>query len=216
MRGIVVAPVEPVAWKDGDRALWARIAAHEFEPVGDSLTFTGRLARDHGWSLGQARAAIDEYRRFCFLALRAGREVTPREEVDEVWHQHLTYSRDYWHSWCRDVLRRDLHHGPTLGGLAEARRFAGQYAETLAAYEAWFGPPPPGLWPGTAERFGGPRFQVVDRLVTNLHLPRSTLMMLVSAFSGMERIRALYAHAIAQRYRFFSYGDAMLLDRRED
>ena len=59
----------------------------------------------------------------------------------------------------------------------------------------------------------GYRFQVVDRLVTNFHLPRSTLMMLVSAFSGMERIRALYAHAIAQRYRFFSYGDAMLLDR---
>jgi S-adenosylmethionine:tRNA ribosyltransferase-isomerase len=56
---------------------------------------------------------------------------------------------------------------------------------------------------------------VVDRLVTNFHLPKSTLMMLVSAFSGMERIRALYAHAIAQRYRFFSYGDAMLLDRVE-
>jgi S-adenosylmethionine:tRNA ribosyltransferase-isomerase len=59
----------------------------------------------------------------------------------------------------------------------------------------------------------GYRFRVVDRLVTNFHLPKSTLMMLVSAFSGMERIRALYAHAIAQRYRFFSYGDAMLLDR---
>jgi len=59
----------------------------------------------------------------------------------------------------------------------------------------------------------GYRFRVVDRLVTNFHLPKSTLMMLVSAFSGMEHIRALYAHAIAQRYRFFSYGDAMLLDR---
>ena len=61
----------------------------------------------------------------------------------------------------------------------------------------------------------GYRFQVVDRLVTNFHLPKSTLMMLVSAFSGMERIRAIYAHAIANRYRFFSYGDAMLLDRIE-
>jgi len=59
----------------------------------------------------------------------------------------------------------------------------------------------------------GYQFQVVDRLITNFHLPRSTLMMLVSAFSGMEPIRALYAHAIAQRYRFFSYGDAMLLER---
>jgi S-adenosylmethionine:tRNA ribosyltransferase-isomerase len=59
----------------------------------------------------------------------------------------------------------------------------------------------------------GYRFQVVDMLVTNFHLPRSTLMMLVSALAGMDRIRALYAHAIAQRYRFFSYGDAMLLER---
>ena len=54
-------------------------------------------------------------------------------------------------------------------------------------------------------------FRVVDVLVTNFHLPKSTLMMLVSAFAGFEAVRALYAHAIHERYRFFSYGDAMLL-----
>ena len=56
-------------------------------------------------------------------------------------------------------------------------------------------------------------FRVVDLLVTNFHLPRSTLMMLVSAFAGHEHVRALYRHAIEARYRFFSYGDAMLLAR---
>ncbi|MDZ4327657.1 MAG: tRNA preQ1(34) S-adenosylmethionine ribosyltransferase-isomerase QueA [Pseudomonas sp.] len=56
-------------------------------------------------------------------------------------------------------------------------------------------------------------FQVVDVLLTNFHLPKSTLMMLVSAFAGYEHVRMLYRHAIAQRYRFFSYGDAMLLER---
>ena len=61
----------------------------------------------------------------------------------------------------------------------------------------------------------GYRFRVVDRLVTNLHLPRSTLLILVSAFAGSERIRRAYAHAVAERYRFFSYGDAMLLDRAD-
>ena len=58
----------------------------------------------------------------------------------------------------------------------------------------------------------GYQFKTVTRLVTNFHLPKSTLMMLVSAFAGYERVRTAYAHAIRQRYRFFSYGDAMLLN----
>lgn len=57
----------------------------------------------------------------------------------------------------------------------------------------------------------GYTFKTVDRLVTNFHLPKSTLLMLVSAFAGYDTIRTAYAHAIAQHYRFFSYGDAMLL-----
>lgn len=59
----------------------------------------------------------------------------------------------------------------------------------------------------------GYRFRLVDRLITNFHLPKSTLLMLVSAFAGIDTIRAAYARAIAERWRFFSYGDAMLLDR---
>jgi S-adenosylmethionine:tRNA ribosyltransferase-isomerase len=59
----------------------------------------------------------------------------------------------------------------------------------------------------------GFEFKVVDALITNFHLPKSSLMMLVSAFAGYEYIMALYRHAIAQQYRFFSYGDSMLLTR---
>ena len=59
----------------------------------------------------------------------------------------------------------------------------------------------------------GFEFRVVDRMVTNFHLPRSTLMMMISAFAGYERVMGLYQHAIAERYRFFSYGDAMLLEK---
>ena len=62
----------------------------------------------------------------------------------------------------------------------------------------------------------GFRFRHVDLLVTNFHLPKSTLMMLVSAFAGYERVMGLYAHAIRERYRFFSYGDSMLLARQKD
>jgi S-adenosylmethionine:tRNA ribosyltransferase-isomerase len=60
----------------------------------------------------------------------------------------------------------------------------------------------------------GFEFKVVDALITNFHLPKSTLMMLISALAGHGHVMALYQHAIAQRYRFFSYGDAMLLQRQ--
>ena len=73
------------------------------------------------------------------------------------------------------------------------------------------------LTPGTGETrlfiVPGFRFRVVERLITNFHLPRSTLLMLVSAFAGAENIRRAYRHAVEHRYRFFSYGDAMLLER---
>ena len=61
----------------------------------------------------------------------------------------------------------------------------------------------------------GYQFKVVDRLITNFHLPKSTLLMLVSAFSGVKHIRNVYAHAVANNYRFFSYGDALVLGRNE-
>jgi S-adenosylmethionine:tRNA ribosyltransferase-isomerase len=68
-------------------------------------------------------------------------------------------------------------------------------------------------WRGETDIFIRPgfAFRIADGLMTNFHLPKSTLMMLVSALMGMARIRTIYAHAIAERYRFFSYGDASLL-----
>jgi S-adenosylmethionine:tRNA ribosyltransferase-isomerase len=62
----------------------------------------------------------------------------------------------------------------------------------------------------------GYRFRAVDILMTNFHLPRSTLFMLVSAFAGLDAMKNAYAHAIASGYRFYSYGDACLLFRAGD
>ena len=63
----------------------------------------------------------------------------------------------------------------------------------------------------TAFIYPGFEFQVIDGLITNFHLPRSSLLMLVAAFAGRERVLAAYASAVAERYRFYSYGDAMLI-----
>lgn len=68
-------------------------------------------------------------------------------------------------------------------------------------------------WAGETDLFIYPpyRFRVVDALVTNFHLPRSTLLLLVGAFAGVDLLRAAYRTAVEQRYRFYSYGDAMLI-----
>jgi S-adenosylmethionine:tRNA ribosyltransferase-isomerase len=83
---------------------------------------------------------------------------------------------------------------------------------TVRTLESWARS---GLTKGDTDIFITPGFdfKVVDVLITNFHLPKSSLMMLVAAFAGYERMQALYAHAVAQGYRFFSYGDAMLLSR---
>ncbi len=73
-------------------------------------------------------------------------------------------------------------------------------------------------WEGETDIFlrpGGRQVRTADLLLTNFHLPRSTLFMLVAAFAGLERMHDAYAHAVRQRYRFFSYGDACLLERRD-
>jgi len=84
--------------------------------------------------------------------------------------------------------------------------------EAVARIEGTVAGAPPAS-SGETEIFIRPpyRFRVVDGLITNFHLPESTLLMLVSAFAGRERVLAAYAHAVAERYRFFSYGDVMLL-----
>ena len=151
------------AWTDEDRARWARIAAHPFERPDAPLDFTRRLAAKLGWPLAHARAAVEDYRRFCFLATTGAIVATPSEEVDEVWHLHLTDTRDYWDVWCAALGRR-LHHAPTRGAPGDAQRFREQYARTLAVYETFFGYADPRFWPAANRRFRAQsRYRLIDR-----------------------------------------------------
>jgi len=139
-----------------DPDLWQRLEAHPIGPADASLTFVDRLARENRWSLERAQSVILEYKRFCYLARTAapGEQVTPSDAVDQAWHLHLTYSRDYWQTFCPDILGADLHHGPTAGGQIERVRYYDQYAATLKAYETAFGQSPPAdIWPDAHRRF---------------------------------------------------------------
>ena len=116
------------------------------------------------------------------------------------------------------VMHRERYHVPpvTAQAVANCRARGGRVVAvgttSVRTLESWAAS---GEASGDTGIFITPgfEFKVVHALITNFHLPRSTLMMLVSAFAGYDRIMALYRHAIAQRYRFFSYGDAMWLAR---
>ena len=116
------------------------------------------------------------------------------------------------------VMHRERYHVPpeTVQAIADCRARGGRVVAvgttSVRTLESWAASGEPS---GDTGIFITPGFdfKLVDALITNFHLPRSTLMMLVSAFAGYERVMALYAHAVQQRYRFFSYGDAMWLLR---
>jgi hypothetical protein len=133
--------------------VWIRLVSDVIGPQDAAFNFSNRLARENGWSSDYADRVILEYKKFCFLAVTAGHEMTPSDAVDQAWHLHLTYTRDYWDRFCPDVLGQSLHHGPTAGGQAEGARFYDQYAKTLARYEIAFGESAPAdLWPSAFQR----------------------------------------------------------------
>lgn len=135
--------------------LHERIQAFSLDKSEVQLSFSKRLARENGWSLRYAQQAIEEYKKFAFLAVAAGHPVTPSDQVDQVWHLHLTYTRSYWEEFCSQVLQTPLHHEPTLGGEAENQKFDDWYSQTLESYERFFGVKPPvEIWSPPKDRFG--------------------------------------------------------------
>ncbi|SDZ03037.1 tRNA preQ1(34) S-adenosylmethionine ribosyltransferase-isomerase QueA [Nitrosomonas sp. Nm33] len=121
-------------------------------------------------------------------------------------------------------MHTEIYHIPaaTIDAIQQAKHIGNRVlavgSTSLRALEACANANDGELKPGYGETnlfiTPGFNFHIVDRLLTNFHLPRSTLLMMVSAFAGMENIRRTYQHAITQRYHFFSYGDAMLIERK--
>lgn len=125
------------------RVLIRRIETLAIGQTDATLGFEGRLAAENGWSDAFAARVAVEYRRFLALIAIGEEQLTPSDAVDQAWHLHLAYTRDYWQGLCRDIVGRDIHHEPTSGGPDQRERYRDRYACTLDHYRATFGEPPP-------------------------------------------------------------------------
>ncbi len=158
---------------DSQQALSDRISQFSFDEGTEQLTFARRLARENSWPLEYTHRVIEEYKRFMFLAVSAGHPVTPSDQIDQVWHLHLTYTRSYWGPWCQEVLRKAIHHGPTKGGTAEGQKFQEWYENTRQSYRVFFGErPPEDIWPDASIRFGLDIYYQRINTKTNWVLPK--------------------------------------------
>ena len=165
--------------------LWQRLVEFDIDQCDAALPFSKRLARDNGWSERYATRVIFEYKRFLYLTASQDRPVTPSDEVDQAWHMHLLYSRNYWESLCTEVLRQDLHHGPTEGGVAEGKKYRAWYSRTLKLYEDTFGTPPPAdIWPTVDDRFSSVESFRRINTAKNIVLGRTKIAATVTALSA--------------------------------
>jgi hypothetical protein len=131
-----------------DQDLWARLETMEIDPPGATTRFHHRLKQYNKWTDEFAARVTKEYRRFLYLAARAGHPVTPSDTVDQAWHLHLIYTRHYWQELCGEILGLQLHHEPSAGGTVESNKFERQYEQTIESYKATFGEAPPAdIWP---------------------------------------------------------------------
>ena len=108
--------------------LWKKLADFQVDGPDAEYRFATRLAGENGWTPEFTARVLDEYRRFLFLAMRAGHPVAPSDPVDQAWHLHLLYTESYWGELCPNVLGQPFHHGPSKGGRTEDAKFTDWHA----------------------------------------------------------------------------------------
>ena len=143
-----------------------------------------------------------------YVTLHVGAGTFQPVRVDNIAEHHMHSERFWVTQEVVDAINTAHAAGKKVWGVGTTSMRALESAALSGRLQAGSGDTDIFITPGF-------EFKVVDRLITNFHLPKSTLMMLVSAFHGYEAIMALYQHAIDHEYRFFSYGDAMVLTRQD-
>jgi hypothetical protein len=135
-------------------ALLEKIMSFQIDSEGDVLPFSARLRRENLWNKEYADRCMTEYKRFLYLMATSQHEITPSDQVDQVWHLHLLYTKSYWIDLCEKTMGCKIHHKPTKGGGSELARFKIQYQNTLDLYFEVFGSEPPSdIWPHLEDRF---------------------------------------------------------------
>lgn len=176
------------------QTVWARVPGAVAAPTA-SLHFDDALLarlKEHGVS-------------FTHVTLHVGAGTFLPVKVDDV-TKHKMHAEwgEVTEQAAAEIAETKSKGGRVIPVGTTALRLIETAARDTGAIEPWCGETDIFIYPGFT-------FHVADGLMTNFHLPKSTLMMLVSAFAGTQRIRDIYDHAVAEKYRFFSYGDASLL-----
>lgn len=178
--------------------LWQRISEFQFDAPRAERAFGQRLAVENGWTANFTNRVIEEYRRFLFLCVVTDHVVTPSEEVDQVWHMHICYTQSYWHELCQEVLRRPLHHNPSLGGKQEASKYRQCYLDTLESYETFFDSAAPmDIWPAVDKRFEASDYKRVD-CAKHFVIRKSTFSTVLATGLGAFFLAGCASVAVAQ------------------
>lgn len=134
--------------------LWHKIRSFDFDDSDSTFTFTDRLARENGWTFSYSVRTIEEYKKFIFLLCNSNKQLTPSDQVDQVWHLHLLYTKSYWKELCEKTIQREIDHGPTKGGQKEKEKYNNLYEDTKKTYREIFQSEPPiDIWPTSKVRF---------------------------------------------------------------
>lgn len=173
-----------------------KILLFEIDEKANDLSFVDRLAIENNWSFKYAAACFDEYKKFIYLSCISESPITPSDEVDQVWHLHLSYTKSYWQILCKQVLNKELHHCPTQGGQAEDEKYKRQYKHTLALYEKVFDHKAPStIWPSPQKRFqsinnffriNSSDYWLVKKPSRRMAVPMLASVILVACSSGLS------------------------------
>lgn len=144
------------------RDLYQQIEQFKLDATTAIFPFSAKLAWQYRWTEVYTFRAIQEYKKFVFLVAMTNQNLSPSTVVDRVWHFHLLYTYSYWEEFCGNILKRPLHHFPSLGTPQEGVQYYEQYCETLRLYRHYFGVPPEDIWNPPRHRPEHGAYQWVD------------------------------------------------------